>query len=144
MVGLLFQKLTGMNIRIDMFVILGMASFFAAAANTPISTLIIVSEMTAGYELLLPSMWVCAVAYLISRGWSLFSEQVPTRFDSPAHRGDFIIDILQGRSAVPVEVLDPTRVADVDEIVGTALYLASGASSYTTGQAIQVDGGVLP
>jgi len=36
------------------------------------------------------------------------------------------------------------RVADADEIVGTALYLVSDASSYTTGQLIQVDGGVLP
>lgn len=36
------------------------------------------------------------------------------------------------------------RIADADEIVGTALYLATEASSYTTGQMIQVDGGVLP
>jgi NAD(P)-dependent dehydrogenase (short-subunit alcohol dehydrogenase family) len=36
------------------------------------------------------------------------------------------------------------RVAQPEEIVGTALYLASDASSYTTGQLIQVDGGVLP
>jgi len=36
------------------------------------------------------------------------------------------------------------RIAEPEEIVGTALYLASGASSYTTGQLIQVDGGVLP
>lgn len=36
------------------------------------------------------------------------------------------------------------RVAEADEIVGTALYLATDASSYTTGQMIQVDGGVLP
>jgi NAD(P)-dependent dehydrogenase (short-subunit alcohol dehydrogenase family) len=36
------------------------------------------------------------------------------------------------------------RVAEAEEIVGTALYLASDASSYTTGQMIQVDGGVLP
>ncbi len=36
------------------------------------------------------------------------------------------------------------RIAQPEEIVGTALYLASDASSYTTGQLIQVDGGVLP
>jgi NAD(P)-dependent dehydrogenase (short-subunit alcohol dehydrogenase family) len=56
------------------------------------------------------------------------------------------------RSAVPSEeaaaVAAQTpalkRVADADEIVGTALYLATAASSYTTGQMIQVDGGILP
>ena len=43
------------------FVIVGMAGFFAAAAKTPFSTLIIVSEMTGGYHLLLPSLWVCTL-----------------------------------------------------------------------------------
>jgi NAD(P)-dependent dehydrogenase (short-subunit alcohol dehydrogenase family) len=33
------------------------------------------------------------------------------------------------------------RIADADEIVGTALYLATDASSYLTGQMIQLDGG---
>ncbi len=33
------------------------------------------------------------------------------------------------------------RVADADEIVGTALYLATDASSYLTGQMIVLDGG---
>ena len=33
------------------------------------------------------------------------------------------------------------RIADADEIVGTALYLASGASSYLTGELILLDGG---
>ena len=33
------------------------------------------------------------------------------------------------------------RIASVDEIVGTALYLASDASSYLTGQLIVLDGG---
>src|SRR5579871_3666838 len=36
------------------------------------------------------------------------------------------------------------RVAAADEIVGTALYLASDASSYMTGQLITLDGGSAP
>jgi CIC family chloride channel protein len=98
-VGLLFQQwmpnVVGPN-DVVIFVILGMASFFAAAANTPVSTLIMVSEMTASYALLLPSMWVCALSYLVSRNWTIYREQVGCRIDSPAHRGDFIFDILEG------------------------------------------------
>ncbi len=99
-VGLAVQRLfPGFGSAEEMvviFAILGMASFFAAAANTPVSTLIMVSEMTAGYALLLPAMWVCALAYLLARGWTLYVKQEQSRRDSPAHRGDFIIDILRG------------------------------------------------
>jgi CIC family chloride channel protein len=83
---------------VSIFAILGMASFFAAAANTPVSTLIMVSEMCSSYVLLLPSMWVCALAYLVSRNWSVYEKQVHSRRESAAHRGDFVIDVLQGMS----------------------------------------------
>jgi CIC family chloride channel protein len=65
-VGLLMQQLfPGMAIQVGAFVIVGMAGFFAAAANTPISTVIMVSEMTGNYHLLVPSMWVCTA----NDGW---------------------------------------------------------------------------
>jgi CIC family chloride channel protein len=77
------------------FVVVGMAGFFAAAANTPISTLVMVSEMTGNYQLLLPSLWVCSIAYLIGRRWGLYRSQVPTPFDSPAHRRQYYVDLLE-------------------------------------------------
>ncbi len=96
-VGLLLQHwMPTVVTRVDVFVILGMASFFSAAAKVPVSTIIMVSELTAGYELLIPAMWVSAFAYLLSRGWSIYREQVPSRFYSDAHRGDFVIGILKG------------------------------------------------
>jgi len=78
------------------FVIVGMAGFFAAAAKTPFSTLIIVSEMTGGYHLLLPSLWVCALAFILSDEQSIYSSQVESRSRSPAHRGSYVRQVLAG------------------------------------------------
>ncbi len=77
------------------FVVVGMAGFFTAVSNTPISTIIFVSEMTNSYHLLLPSLLVCSVAYLAARRWTIFHRQVQSKIDSPAHAGDFFIDVLQ-------------------------------------------------
>ncbi len=77
------------------FVIVGMAGFFAAASNTPISTIIFISEMTNSYHLLLPSLMVCSICYLLSKRWTIFENQVKSRIDSPAHAGEFMMDILQ-------------------------------------------------
>lgn len=61
------------------FVLVGMAGFFAAAAKTPFSTLVMVSEMTGDYSLLLPALWVCSISFLISDRQSIYSAQLPQR-----------------------------------------------------------------
>ena len=78
------------------FVILGMAGFFAAAAKTPFSTLVIVSEMTGDYRLLLPALWVCTLAFLLSDEQPLYRSQVMSRSLSPAHQGEFVREMLAG------------------------------------------------
>jgi chloride channel protein, CIC family len=78
------------------FVIVGMAGFFAAAAKTPFSTLVMVSEMTGNYNLLLPTLWVCALAFLLSDEQSIYSSQVESRSRSPAHQGDYVREVLAG------------------------------------------------
>jgi CIC family chloride channel protein len=78
------------------FVIVGMAGFFAAAAKTPFSTLVIVSEMTGNYNLLLPTLWVCTLAFLLSDEQSIYSSQVQSRSLSPAHQGDYVREVLAG------------------------------------------------
>ena len=77
------------------FVVVGMAGFFTAASNAPISTIIFVSEMTNSYHLLLPSLLVCSVAYLGGQRWTIYHCQVKNKIHSPAHAGDFFVDVLQ-------------------------------------------------
>ena len=94
--GQLFHSwLPGIISQPGAFVLVGMAGFFAAASNAPISTIIMVSEMTGNYNLLVPGMWVCALAFIIARRWHIFRNQVPSRADSPAHYGDFVKDVLE-------------------------------------------------
>lgn len=78
------------------YAIVGMAGFFAGIAHAPVSTIIMVAEMTGSYNLLLPTMWCSTLCFLLCRRWTLYDKQVPTRVESPAHRGDFIVDILEG------------------------------------------------
>lgn len=95
-VGKLFHMvIPGVVTKPGAFVVVGMAGFFTAVSNTPISTIIFVSEMTNSYHLLLPSLLVCSVSYLAARKWTIYERQVKSKIDSPAHAGDFFVDILQ-------------------------------------------------
>jgi chloride channel protein, CIC family len=78
------------------FIIVGMAGFFAAAAKTPLSTLVMVSELTGNYNLLLPTLWVCTIAFLLSDEQSIYSSQVQSRSRSPAHQGAYVREVLTG------------------------------------------------
>jgi CIC family chloride channel protein len=78
------------------FAVVGMAGFFAAAAKTPFSTLVIVSEMTGDYNLILPALFVCTLSFLLSDEQSLYQAQVESRSRSPAHQGSYVRDVLAG------------------------------------------------
>ena len=112
------------------FVIVGMAGFFAAAAKTPFSTLIIVSEMTGGYSLLLPSLWVCTLSYILSDKQSIYSSQVESRSLSPAHQGTYVRQVLAGvrvsQFVSPEQIVTVLRPVDslatVIERLGEAPY----------------------
>jgi CIC family chloride channel protein len=73
-----------------------MAGFFAGCAHAPISTIVMVSELTGDYSLLVPTMWVSTLCFILCHRWTIYEKQVPSRLDSPAHRGDFLVNILEG------------------------------------------------
>lgn len=93
------------------FVLVGMAGFFTAVSSTPVSTIIFVSEMTNSYELLLPSLMVCFLCHLFSPNFSIYREQVKNRFESPAHSGELVVDILQAYKVR--ELMEQLRTACV-------------------------------
>jgi len=76
------------------FVVVGMAAVFGGAARVPIATMLMVTEMTSGYHLLLPAGLAVMTSYLLQaklgamlkiKYRSLYEGQVPNYRDSPAH-----------------------------------------------------------
>jgi CIC family chloride channel protein len=77
------------------YVVVGMGSFLAGVANTPLAALIIVTEMTGSYHLLPALMLVSAFALMFTRRVSIYEDQVQNKLHSPAHLKDFTVDVLQ-------------------------------------------------
>jgi chloride channel protein, CIC family len=74
------------------FVVVGMAALFGAAARVPIATMLMVTEMVGGFQLLVPAGMAVMLAFLLQDGLSselkyrsLYEGQVPDRNSSPAH-----------------------------------------------------------
>ncbi len=108
-VGMLFHHLTPAIVSNPApFIIVGMAGFFAGSSNVPITAVIVVSEITSSYHLLLPSMLVCSLSYFLCRKWDLYKAQVPNKISSPAHRGDFFTDVLEDIRVS--DIFDPTKI----------------------------------
>lgn len=103
------------------FILVGMAAVFAGAARTPISTLIMVAEMTGGYALIVPAMLANTVSFVVQRSLTsgaqyqtLYEHQVPSREDSAAHRGVFVrraLQMLEADALEPSELTLPRLVS---------------------------------
>ena len=77
------------------YVLVGMAAFFAGVANAPLGVLLMVCEITGGYNLVAPLLLVSVVAILFSRGYTIFPSQVRDKFHSPGHLGDMTFNVLE-------------------------------------------------
>ncbi|WP_457623471.1 chloride channel protein [Persephonella sp.] len=88
-----FQETASFNITA--LTVVGMVSTFAAAAKAPLSTLILVAEITGGYQLLVPAIIAVAISHFLSGEKSIFKSQVDYKINSPVHQDEFKFLILQ-------------------------------------------------
>ncbi len=81
------------------FTIIGMAAVFGSSARVPIATLLMVTEMTGGYHLLVPAALAVMLGFMIQRFLSskmklkyisLYEAQVRTPATSRAHRTEHL------------------------------------------------------
>ena len=86
-VGIAFESVlpSSMGIHPAAFALVGMAGFIAAAVRCPLTAIVMVAEISGNHELLLPTMWVCGIAFWLNNGWSLYRSQVHDRESSPVY-----------------------------------------------------------
>lgn len=73
----------------------GMAGVLSAGMRAPLASLVMVTEMTGSYGLIVPLMLVCVTSYVFGRRWGLNNEQVRSVAESPAHAGDALVHMLE-------------------------------------------------
>jgi chloride channel protein, CIC family len=74
---------------VPVFSIVGMMSFFGGISKAPLGVLIMVVEMAGTYTILPAAMMSIFVAYVATGKAHMYSEQLPSRIQSPAHRDEY-------------------------------------------------------
>ena len=84
------------------FALVGMGVFYGGIAHVPLAALVLVCELAGNYDLLVPLMLALAIAFVALRRQTLYSAQVSSPRESPAHR-----------DALMLEALTSIRVSDL-------------------------------
>ncbi len=84
----LFPVLVPLGV-IPVFTIVGMMSFFGGISKAPLGVLIMVVEMAGTYAILPAAMLSIFVAYVATGRAHMYTEQLPSRIQSPAHREEY-------------------------------------------------------
>ena len=111
------------HLSVAAFAVVGMAAFFAGAARVPIATLLMVSEMTGGYKLMVPTMLAVVLSYMI-QSWltrnakypTLYQAQVRNRSQSPVHHTEYLntaLSIVKGSKIKLSDNLTPINMKDL-------------------------------
>lgn len=119
--GQVFDQLfPGLGVEPVHFALVGMAAFFAAAAKTPLSSIVMVTEMTGSYGLLVPLMLSSFLAYLVLRpDETLYRSQVPERIDSPVHAHEYMRAALVNLKERGLPIPNDVPLPDVARLLET-------------------------
>jgi CIC family chloride channel protein len=105
---LTFGVLPGVPQTAAPFVIVAMMALFGGIAHAPLAVMLMVGEMTGNLSLIAPAMLAVGIATWIVGENSIYTSQLPTRADSPAHRLELSFPLLS-RLWVK-DAMEPVRV----------------------------------
>jgi CIC family chloride channel protein len=90
------------------FVIVGMMALFGSIAHAPLAVMLMVAEMTGNLSMLAPAMIAVGLASILVGKQTIYTSQVDTRADSPAHRLQMSVPLLAtltaGQAMTPLQV----------------------------------------
>ncbi|HEX7902107.1 MAG TPA: chloride channel protein [Planctomycetota bacterium] len=73
----------------------GMAGLLSSSLRVPLASIVMVTEMTGSYGLIVPLMLVSVVSYALGRRWGIDPDQLAGPEESPAHAGESIVGLLE-------------------------------------------------
>jgi CIC family chloride channel protein len=114
--GLLHGRVAGMPSVPTPFVIVGMMALFGGVAKAPIAVILMVAEMTNEFSMVVPAMMATTLAYLVTGNIRIYENQVKTRADSPAHRAEYAIPLVQVVTVAEAMRTDVTTASPSDSI----------------------------
>jgi hypothetical protein len=88
------------------FVIVAMMALFGSIAHAPLAVMLMVAEMTGNLSMLAPAMIAIGIATVVVGDRSIYSSQLKSRVESPAHQFRFALPLM---ASIPAG--DAARVA---------------------------------
>ncbi len=115
------------------FVIVGMSAVFGAAGRVPIATLLMVVEMTGGYQLLVVTALAVSISYYVQsvlagffRYQCLYEGQVEGRGHSPAHHAEYMEAALHILNNHDVRLENPREHINLQQLLCTGICIDLG------------------
>jgi CIC family chloride channel protein len=120
------------------FVIVGMMALFGGIAHAPLAVMLMVAEMTGNLSMLAPAMIAVGISSIIVGNHTIYTSQVSTRADSPAHRLQFSFPLLstltvrQAMTPPPLPLSPQQTVVEAEQLLvertvgGTSVLGAGG------------------
>jgi chloride channel protein, CIC family len=105
------------------FVIVGMMALFGGIAHAPLAVMLMVAEMTGNLSMLAPAMIAVGISSIIVGDHTIYTSQVGSRADSPAHRLQFSFPLLstlvvrQAMTPPPLRLSPQQSVAEAEQLL---------------------------
>src|SRR5258707_9157329 len=128
---LCYHVLPGVPTTPAPFVIVGMMALFGGIAHAPLAVMLMVAEMTGNLSMLAPAMIAVGVASILVGKATIYTSQVDTRADSPAHRLQLSFPLLstlavhQAMTTHPLRFSPEQTLAEAEQQLGQ--HIESGA-----------------